>query len=155
MELSRDLMARQEARELLSRAEKAQQIYQAFPQEKVDEICRAAARAFEAQAEMLARLAVEETGFGTQESKREKNLFACRKVLSAMEGMKTRGILRKTPGLWEIGVPVGVIAAIVPSTNPTSTVCYKALIALKSGNAIVFSPHPKADTAERYLPVPT
>ena len=144
MELSRDLMARQEARELLSRAEKAQQIYQAFPQEKVDEICRAAARAFEAQAEMLARLAVEETGFGTQESKREKNLFACRKVLSAMEGMKTRGILRKTPGLWEIGVPVGVIAAIVPSTNPTSTVCYKALIALKSGNAIVFSPHPKA-----------
>ena len=58
--------------------------------------------------------------------------------------MKTVGILKETPGLWEVGVPVGVIAAIVPSTNPTSTVCYKAIIALKAGNAIVFSPHPKA-----------
>ena len=67
-------------------------------------------------------------------------------MLEAIRDMKTVGVLREHPGekLWEIGVPVGVIAAIVPSTNPTSTVCYKAMIALKSGNAIVFSPHPKA-----------
>ena len=78
------------------------------------------------------------------EDKVKKNQFAARRVLEAMQNMKAVGILRQEPGLWEIGVSVGVIAAIVPSTNPTSTVCYKALIALKAGNCIVFSPHPKA-----------
>jgi len=80
------------------------------------------------------------------EDKERKNRFAANRVLSAIQGMKCVGVLKELPQdkLWEIGVPMGVIAAIVPSTNPTSTVCYKALIALKSGNAIVFSPHPKA-----------
>jgi acyl-CoA reductase-like NAD-dependent aldehyde dehydrogenase len=89
-------------------------------------------------------MAVEETGFGNVEDKITKNQFASRDVLQAIRSMKTVGVLKENPGLWEIGVPVGVIAAIVPSTNPTSTVCYKAMIALKAGNAIVFSPHPKA-----------
>ena len=111
----------------------------------------AVAKAFAAQASALAEMAVQETGFGNAEDKTAKNLFASQRVAEAVRGMKTVGILREVPEkkLWEIGVPVGVIAAIIPSTNPTSTVCYKAMIALKSGNAIVFSPHPKAIACTR------
>ena len=94
-------------------------------------------------------MAVEETGFGRAEDKKQKNLFATRNVYDAVKDMKTVGILRKDDGkkVWDIGVPVGVIAAIAPSTNPTSTVFYKAIIALKGGNSVVFSPHPGAKTA--------
>ena len=144
MELDKDLSARQQARSLTRRAEQAQKILRTFSQEKLDRICAAMGDAFSRQADQLAKMAVEETGFGNTQSKVQKNLFAAQKVLSAMEGMQTVGVLKKEPGIWEIGVPVGVIAAIVPSTNPTSTVCYKALIAMKSGNTLVFSPHPKA-----------
>ena len=100
---------------------------------------------------MLADLAVRETGFGNVEDKIIKNRFASESVVEAVRGMKTVGILREVPGkkLWEIGVPVGVIAGIVPSTNPTSTVCYKAMVALKAGNPIIFSPHPKAVVCTR------
>lgn len=144
MQLDKDLNARQEARDLAKQAEKAQQELFFFPQEKLDAITEAVAKAFEAAAPELAQMAVEETGFGNVEDKITKNRFASRTVLEAIAPMKTVGLLKEEPGLWEVGVPVGVIAAVVPSTNPTSTVCYKAMIALKSGNAIVFSPHPKA-----------
>ena len=115
-----------------------------FTQEKLDAITRAVADGFAAAAAELAQMAVEETGFGNVDDKITKNRFASKQVLEAIGPMKTVGILKEEPGLWEVGVPVGVIAAIVPSTNPTSTVCYKAMIALKAGNAIIFSPHPKA-----------
>ena len=144
MDFDKDLSARQEARSLCRAAAKAQSELRELPQCRLDAITQAVAQAFEKQAQPLAQLAVEETGFGNVPDKIEKNRFASRQVLHAIEGMKTVGVLRKEETLWEIGVPVGVIAAIVPSTNPTSTVCYKALIALKAGNAIVFSPHPKA-----------
>ena len=146
MELDKDLAARQEARLLCRQGQKAQQVLCRMDQNQLDTITRAVARAFEKAARELAELAVEDTGFGNVEDKIAKNLFASREVLAAMEDMKTVGILREHPQekLWEIGVPVGLLAAIIPSTNPTSTVCYKALIALKSGNAIIFSPHPKA-----------
>ena len=144
MQLDKDLQARQEARTLAKQAENAQKELFFFSQEKLDAIVRAAAKAFSASAAELAQMAVEETGFGNVEDKITKNQFASQTVLEAIEPMKTVGILKEIPGLWEVGVPVGVIAAIVPSTNPTSTVCYKALIALKSGNSIIFSPHPKA-----------
>ena len=144
MEMDKDLLARQEARSLAKKAESAQNILARMPQEKLDAIVKAVAEAFAAEAKDLAELAVKETGFGNAADKETKNLFASRDVWEAVKDMKTVGILKEKPGLWEIGVPVGVIAAIVPSTNPTSTVCYKAMIALKSGNAIVFSPHPKA-----------
>ena len=146
MELDKDLLARQEARQFVKQAEQAQQLLGEFPQEKLDAIVEAVATAFEAEAQHLAELAAEETGFGNAKDKTEKNRFASRTVADAVRGMKTVGVLREVPEkkLWEIGVPVGVIAAIVPSTNPTSTVCYKAIIALKAGCAIVFSPHPKA-----------
>ena len=146
MELDKDLRSRQEARELAKKAEAAQKTLASFSQEQLDAIVEAIAIAFFREAEALAREAVQETGFGNPGDKTLKNQFASRDVAAAVRDMKTVGILREHPGgkLWEIGVPVGPIAAIVPSTNPTSTVCYKAIIAIKSGNAIVFSPHPKA-----------
>ena len=146
MELDKDLAARQEARDLCRKAKEAQLILREFPQEKLDEIVEAAAAAFSAAATELAELAVTETGFGNVPDKITKNRFASETVAKAFRTMKTVGVLNADPKekLWEVGVPVGVIAGIVPSTNPTSTVCYKSLIALKSGNTIVFSPHPKA-----------
>lgn len=115
-------------------------------QAELDKICQNMALRFSAAAASLAEMAVKETGFGNKEDKVTKNRFASEMVWQSIREMKTVGILSEDPQkkLWQIGVPVGVIAAIVPSTNPTSTICYKALIALKSGNSIVFSPHPKA-----------
>ena len=146
MELDKDLQARQEARALLRQAEQAQKALADYDQQKLDAIVEAIAGAFYNAAFELADLAVRETGFGNVEDKITKNQFASRRVAEACRGMRTVGVLKENPQekLWEVGVPVGVIAAIVPSTNPTSTVCYKAIIAIKSGNAIVFSPHPKA-----------
>ena len=146
MELYKDLKSRQEVRDLVSRAVEAQEQLARMEQQELDRIVEAAAKAASAHKEELGRLAQEETGFGKAEDKAEKNRFASEVLLEAIRPLKTVGILRKDPEkkLWDIGVPVGVIAGIVPSTNPTSTVIYKTLIALKSGNAIVFSPHPGA-----------
>ena len=146
MDFDKDLKARQEARELCRQAEKTRKILSGFSQEKLDEIVESVAKAFSAAASELAELAVRETGFGNREDKTTKNRFASESVASAIRNTRCVGVLKEDPKekLWEVGVPVGVICGIVPSTNPTSTVCYKSLIALKSGNAIVFSPHPKA-----------
>ena len=146
MELDKDLKARQQARDFARKALAAQKKLAKMSQQQLDTITETVARAFSEKAEELAQLAVEETGFGNVADKVIKNRFASQTVLTAIRDMKTVGVLKEDnqEKLWEVGVPVGVIAAIVPSTNPTSTVCYKAMIALKSGNAIVFSPHPKA-----------
>src|SRR5262245_8286253 len=99
-----------------------------------------------ANAEPLAKLAVEETGYGTVEHKTLKNLFCADDVYRAIRPMKTVGIVNEDAEkkIFEVASPIGVIAAIIPSTNPTSTAIYKALIALKGRNTIVFSPHPSA-----------
>ncbi len=146
MEFDKDLAARQEARLLCRQAESAAKQLRGMSQAQLDAMTNAMAQAFHLAAPQLAQMAVEETGFGNVADKTTKNQFASRSVLEAIQAMQCVGVLKEDTEnqLWEIGVPVGVIAAIVPSTNPTSTVCYKALIALKSGNAIVFSPHPKA-----------
>ena len=146
MELDKDLAARQEARLLCKQGAAAQKKLCQMQQHQLDAIVEAVAKAFSAAAVELAEMAVRETGFGNTEDKITKNRFASERVADAIRGMKTVGVLNAPAGekLWEVGIPVGLIAAIVPSTNPTSTVCYKALIALKSGNSIVFSPHPKA-----------
>ena len=146
MEFDKDLAARQEARLLCRQAEKAQKQLAGFSQEQLDNIVEAVAKAFSAAAVELAELAVRETGFGNVNDKVVKNRFASETVAAAVRNQRCVGVLKEDPRekLWEVGVPVGVICGIVPSTNPTSTVCYKSLIALKSGNAIVFSPHPKA-----------
>ena len=146
MELDKDLRARQEARQLAREAEAAQAKLAKMSQAQLDTIVQAISRAISAAAAELAQMAVRETGFGNVEDKIIKNEFASKTVWEAVKNMKTVGVLNEDhqEKLWQIGVPVGVIAAIVPSTNPTSTVCYKAMIALKAGNSIVFSPHPKA-----------
>lgn len=144
MEFDKDLRSRQEVRQLLAEAEAAYQELKHFDQSRIDKIVAAIAEAGSRNAAMLGKMACEETGFGNAADKTEKNRFASERVHEAIRNMKTVGILRKEDKLWNIGVGVGVIAGIVPSTNPTSTVIYKAMIALKAGNAIVFSPHPGA-----------
>ena len=146
MEFDKDLAARQEARLLCRQSDAAQKVLRTFSQEQLDSIVEAVASAFAGSAKELAEMAVRETGFGNVPDKITKNRFASERVAQAVRGMRCLGILKEDARekIWEIGVPVGVIGAIVPSTNPTSTICYKAIIALKSGNTIVFSPHPKA-----------
>lgn len=149
--MDKDLQARQEARTLAAQAEAAQSILSEMPQQALDKIVEAIAQAISREAASLAEEAVQETGFGNVPDKTTKNRFAADKVLEAVRHMKTVGILSQNAEkrVWEIGVSVGTVAAIVPSTNPTSTVCYKAIIALKAGCSIVFSPHPKAVNCTR------
>ena len=144
--VDKDLLSIQEARALVRAARKAQPEFAQLSQERVDEVVKAVAEAAAAQAEVLANLAVEDTGFGRAPDKKIKNVLASEKVYACIKDMKTIGVLHSDAAtkVVEIAVPVGVIAGIVPSTNPTSTVIYKSLIALKSGNAIVFTPHPSA-----------
>ena len=146
MELSKDLKSRQEVRDLVELAEKAQQTLRQMTQDQIDRIVEAMAEAGSQCAEELAGLACEETGFGNKQDKTVKNKFASQTLWKAIGKQKTVGVLKEDAErkVWDVAVPVGVIAGIVPSTNPTSTVIYKAMIALKGGNAIVFSPHPGA-----------
>ena len=142
----RDLISIQEARELAARAAAAQKKFAAFSQEQVDAIVEACAKAAAENAEPLARAAVEETGFGNVPDKILKNTFAAVNVPRAIRGMRTVGILHedREKGIVEVASPIGVVAAVIPSTNPTSTAIYKTLISIKSQNAIVLSPHPSA-----------
>lgn len=142
----KDLLSIQEVRSKVEKAYAAWQTYRTYSQEQVDAIVERMAAAARANARRLADLAVEETGYGNAKDKYVKNLLACDWLPRRMRGMKTVGILRELPDekVVEIGVPVGVVAAILPTTNPTSTAIYKTLISLKAGNAIVVSPHPRA-----------
>ena len=142
----KDLLSIQEVRTKVDKAYAAWQKYRDFSQEQVDAIVERMAAAARANAKRLADLAVEETGYGNAKDKYVKNLLCCDWLPRRMRGMKTIGILRELPEerIVEIGVPVGVVAAILPTTNPTSTAIYKTLISLKAGNAIVISPHPRA-----------
>lgn len=147
MELrDKDLISVQETRNLLAEAKDAQKELARMDQQKIDRIVQAISDAGAGSAEHLAKMANEETGFGIWQDKVIKNLFASKVVYDAVKNEKTIGIIHedRERKVWDIGVPVGVIAGIIPSTNPTSTVIYKAMIALKGGNAIVFSPHPGA-----------
>src|SRR5436309_790907 len=114
--------------------------------EQVDRIVDAMAAAARAEAERLARLAHEETGFGNVKDKTAKNLFSATDVHAYIRPLRTVGILRedKDTGVVEIAEPMGVVAAVIPSTNPTSTAIHNALISIKARNAIVMSPHPSA-----------
>ena len=141
-----DLISLQEVRSKVDEAYAAWQKYRSYSQEQVDAVVEQVAAAARAHAKRLAELAVEETGYGNAQDKLAKNLLASDVLPRAMRGMKTVGVLREIPEqkMVEIGVPMGVVAAILPTTNPTSTAIYKTLIALKAGNAIVLSPHPRA-----------
>ncbi|MDP2843606.1 MAG: aldehyde dehydrogenase family protein, partial [Acetobacterium sp.] len=142
----KDLISIQETRTLLKNAKKAQVALAQLSQGQIDTICEAIKDAAMANLERFAKMANEETGFGVAEDKVIKNYFASQVVYDSIKEMKTVGIVStdETKKIFEVAVPMGVIAGLIPSTNPTSTVIYKALIAIKAGNAIVFSPHPSA-----------
>ncbi len=144
--VDKDLLSIQEARALVRSAREAQAAFAQLDQEHVDAVVKAIAEALAPHAQELAELAAEETGFGNAHDKKIKNILASEKVYEAIKDMKTIGVLHedKDHKIVEIAVPMGVIAGIIPSTNPTSTTIYKSLISLKSGNAVVFTPHPSA-----------
>jgi acetaldehyde dehydrogenase (acetylating) len=144
--VDKDLLSVQEARSLVRAARKAQADFALLGQAQVDAVVKAVAEAAAAQAEPLAALAVEETGFGKVQDKKTKNILASETLHAAIKDMRTVGVLcdDTSKKLVEIAIPMGVIAGIIPSTNPTSTTIYKSMIALKAGNAIVFTPHPSA-----------
>ena len=144
--IDKDLLSMQEVRELVERAKQAQQELAQMSQAQVDRIVRAIADAGVRNAKRLAQMAHEDTGFGIVEDKVIKNIFASRGVYEHIKDMKTVGEVARddAKGLRTIAVPVGVVAGLLPSTNPTSTALYKAEISIKAGNAIVFSPHPAA-----------
>ena len=142
----KDLASIAEARALARRARDAQAILGEFSQAQVDAIVDAMAAAVTPQAESLARLAVEETGFGVVADKVQKNLFSSQRVYEFIRPMKTVGVINRFEDrkVIEIAEPFGVVAAVIPSTNPTSTAIYKILISIKSRCAVVMTPHPSA-----------
>src|SRR4029079_4416358 len=142
----RDLASIAEARSLARRAKMAAPVLAEFSQERIDSIVDPMAAAATAAAEALARLAHEETSFGVVRDKVLKNLFASEKIYKFIRPMKTVGVVARLEDrkVVEIAEPFGVVAAIVPSTNPTSTAIYKILISIKARCAIVLSPHPSA-----------
>lgn len=144
--IDNDLLSIQEARILVENAREAQKLLTAFPQEKLDKIVGQMAAEVYQYAKELAVMSQEETGFGKWQDKFVKNVFASDFLYQKIRDMRVVGIIAedKANKTMDIGVPVGVIVALLPATNPVSTTIYKALIAIKSGNAIVFSPHPKA-----------
>jgi acetaldehyde dehydrogenase (acetylating) len=140
----KDLISQQEARDAVEAAHRAFQSVAGFDQAKIDLICDAMARAALADSARLGLLAHEETGFGKAEDKREKNRFAAEDVWNYFRKLRTVGVVKETESVVEIASPRGVVAAIIPSTNPTSTAIFKIIIAIKSRNSIILSPHPSA-----------
>ena len=135
--------------ERISQIREAQKIYSTYTQEQVDEIFRQAALAANNARIKLAKMAVEESGMGIVEDKVIKNHFASEYIYNKYKNEKTCGVIEKDEafGITKVAEPIGVVAAVVPTTNPTSTAIFKALICLKTRNGIIFSPHPRAKHA--------
>ena len=144
MSADNDLLSVQQARDLVESAHKAQAELARFDQAKIDRICETMSNAALRDAARLGAMAVEETGFGVPDDKREKNRFAAEDVWNYFRGLRTVGVVSESKDVVEIASPRGVVAGIIPSTNPTSTAIFKVLIAIKSRNSIVLSPHPSA-----------
>lgn len=146
MNLDQDLQSIQEVRHLTATAKTAQLEFKHYNQEQVDKIVKAMADAGYNEAERLAKMANEETGFGKWQDKVIKNQFGTRNVWNSIKDLKSVGVIEVTHNgkLVKIAEPMGVVAALIPSTNPTSTAMFKAIISLKGRNAIVASPHPRA-----------
>ncbi len=142
----KDFAGIEEVHSLVKKAKSAQERLALCSQEEIDRIIDSMEKAGLGSCEHLARLACGETGMGRVESKIAKNRFAVKNVCDSLRNLKTCGVLRhdEKQNCYEIAEPVGVIAAVIPTTNPTSTTLFKSLIALKARNSIVFAPHPKA-----------
>lgn len=146
MERDKDLEGIRQVRDLIDKAKSALKAIEDYDQKKIDNLTKVICDACIKNSEMLAKMAQEETGFGIWQDKVIKNLLGSKMVYENMVNMKTIGILSEDleKGIIEVAVPVGIIAALIPSTNPTSTTMYKALISIKAGNAVIISPHPGA-----------
>ena len=146
MEFDRDLQAIQQARDLMARSGIAQRELAGYDQNRIDRLVGKVCDACEREAERLAKMASEETGFGLWQDKVLKNLLGSRVTCEYIKEMKTVGVIEedRIRKIWHVAVPMGVVVALIPSTNPTSTVMYKALISLKAGNSVIFCPHPNA-----------
>lgn len=146
MQFDHDLQSIQEMRDAVKRAKEAQLQYLSYSQEQVDEIVKQVAEAAYAKSLELAQLAVDETGMGIVEHKKMKNEVGSMAVYESIKDEKTVGIIRedRVNKVIEVAYPYGVVAGIIPTTNPTSTAIFKTLISLKTRNAIVVSPHPRA-----------
>lgn len=144
MSVDKDLVSVQQARDLVEAAHKAQVEIARYDQAKIDRICEVMSAAALKEAARLGAMAVEETGYGVPADKQEKNRFAAEDVWNYFRGLRTVGVVSESKDVVEIASPRGVVAAIIPSTNPTSTAIFKILISIKSRNTIVLSPHPSA-----------
>ncbi|CAB1252696.1 aldehyde dehydrogenase family protein [Clostridium sp. WLY-B-L2] len=144
--IDNDLLSIQESRILVENARDAQKLLAAFPQEKLDEIVERIAEEIGKHACELAVMSQDETDYGKWQDKYVKNRFVSKCLPARLRGMRCVGIIGedKQNKTMDVGVPMGVIIALCPATSPVSTTIYKALIAIKSGNAIIFSPHPRA-----------
>src|SRR2546427_4330655 len=140
----KDLVSVQQGRDLVEAAHRAQAELVRFDQAKIDRICEAMARSALRESARLGALAVEETGYGIPADKQEENRFAAEDVWNYFRGLRTVGVVSESKDVVEIASPRGVVAGIIPSTNPTSTAIFKVLIAIKSRNSVVLSPHPSA-----------
>ncbi|MCK5566363.1 MAG: aldehyde dehydrogenase family protein, partial [Actinomycetia bacterium] len=151
MIMDNDLKSIQQAREFSRKARIAYEEYSTFPQNKVDRIVETMVEAGVKASQRLAKLAVEETGYGVIEDKVSKNIFAVKNVYDSIKDLKTVGVISRDDErrIIEIAHPMGVVAAITPTTNPTSTVMFKSLICAKSRNAVIFMPHPRAVECSR------
>jgi len=145
-DLDNDLLSIQEARTLATAAREAQKQFLHASQAEVDRVCQAMAEAAFAASERLGRLAAEETGYGVPEHKTLKNILSSKLLWDAIKDIPTVGVIRHDARkkVYDIAWPMGVVAALTPSTNPTSTTMYKTLISVKARNAIVIAPHPFA-----------
>jgi acetaldehyde dehydrogenase (acetylating) len=145
-EMDKDLLSIQEARSMVEAAYAAQKVWGKATQEQVDRVCAAMVDAVYQAAERLGRMASEETGYGVPEHKKLKNEFASKHVWESIKNVKTVGVVRHDPStrVYEIAWPMGVVAALTPSTNPTSTTINKILISVKARNGVVVAPHPAA-----------
>ena len=144
--IDNDLLSIREARILAERAKEAQLVLATYTQEQLDIIVEAMIREIKKHIKQLAVLSCEETDYGRWQDKYLKNKFVCEYIIKHIKDMKCVGVIDydKERSIVDIGIPVGVIAAICPVTSPVSTTIYKAVIAIKSGNAMIFSPHPRA-----------
>lgn len=144
--IDNDLLSIQEARILAENARDAQKKLATFPQKKLDEIVEHMAKEINKHARELAIMSSDETDYGKWQDKLIKNQFVCEYLTKRLREMRCVGIINedKQNKTMDIGVPIGIIVALCPATNPVSTTIYKTLIAIKSGNAIIFSPHPRA-----------
>ena len=141
-----DLVSIQETRDLVEKAYEAFKDFEKLNQDETNDIVSSLANTLFENAEYLGKLASETTKFGKWEDKKTKNILASKILNDYMKSFRTRGIINvdKLNKIYELAIPMGVVAGIIPTTNPTSTVIFKTLISLKAGNSIVFSPHPRA-----------